>query len=254
MVINFGLGLSPYTGRLGHAAMNVLRVNQAFSPSSAFSVLTAKPAPSGQEAGVNPGSVTPSAAPPVTPTITSADGAAQAAVGAVSKPAVAGERGDTKPGRATAAAPDPAVLAQVRELAAIDRKVRAHEAAHAAVGGSLAGGASYSYVTGPDGVRYAVGGEVPVQFGQSPDPEVTLRNANQVRAAALAPADPSPQDYRVAAEALQIIQQARQDIALQLRDAQTAAAADKQGTAAIRAFGQEQRAVSESPPVIDQRA
>lgn len=39
---------------------------------------------------------------------------------------------------------------QVRELQSIDRNVKAHEAAHQAAGGGLAGAASFSYTRGPD--------------------------------------------------------------------------------------------------------
>ena len=49
---------------------------------------------------------------------------------------------------------------QVQELKARDREVRAHEAAHLAAAGSLATGVSFTYQRGPDGVQYAVGGEV----------------------------------------------------------------------------------------------
>ncbi len=105
---------------------------------------------------------------------------------------------------------------QVRELAATDREVRAHEAAHQAVGGSLAGAASFRFAIGPDGERYAVGGEVPIALiTVAEDPAATLRNAEQVRAAALAPAQPSNQDRNVAAQASQVIAQAQVQIALQ---------------------------------------
>ena len=104
--------------------------------------------------------------------------------------------------------------AEIAELASQDREVRAHEAAHAAVGGSLAGAPSFEYVRGPDGVSYAVAGEVPIKTGNVPgDPEATLRNAQIVQRAALAPAEPSPQDRRVAAEAAQLELQALQEIA-----------------------------------------
>jgi hypothetical protein len=94
----------------------------------------------------------------------------------------------------------------VRELASIDREVRAHEAAHAAVGGNLAGSPSFRFITGPDGQQYAVGGEVPISLEVVPqDPGATLRNAQQVQAAALAPAKPSTQDIAVAAAAAQLI-------------------------------------------------
>ncbi|MFT3931872.1 MAG: putative metalloprotease CJM1_0395 family protein [Spongiibacteraceae bacterium] len=104
---------------------------------------------------------------------------------------------------------------EIRELAVIDREVRAHEAAHQAVGGSLAGAASFRFAIGPDGKRYAVGGEVPITIATSDDPQLTIRNARQVRAAALAPAQPSAQDRSVASEAVQIIAQAQLDAALQ---------------------------------------
>lgn len=104
---------------------------------------------------------------------------------------------------------------EVRELAEIDREVRAHEAAHQAVGGSLAGAASFRFAIGPDGKRYAVGGEVPITIATSDNPQLTIRNARQVRAAALAPAQPSAQDRSVASEAVQIIAQAQLEAALQ---------------------------------------
>lgn len=100
---------------------------------------------------------------------------------------------------------------EIRDLAARDREVRAHEAAHAAVGGQFAGAPSYTYTRGPNGVRYAVAGEVPISLPQDPNnPEVTLRNAEQVRRAALAPAEPSAQDRRIAAVASQVAQQAQE--------------------------------------------
>lgn len=105
---------------------------------------------------------------------------------------------------------------QVRELAATDRTVRAHEAAHQAVGGSLTGAASFRFVTGPDGTRYAVGGDVPVLLTTvHDDPEASIRLAEQVRAAALAPAEPSNQDRAVAAAATQVIAEQQLQITLQ---------------------------------------
>jgi hypothetical protein len=105
---------------------------------------------------------------------------------------------------------------RVQELTKTDRKVRQHEQAHMAAGGSLVtSGASYEYETGPDGKRYAVGGEVGISLSEGRTPEETLRRARQIRAAALAPADPSPQDRRVAAMAGQMEMQAMQEIAAQ---------------------------------------
>ncbi|WP_228585939.1 putative metalloprotease CJM1_0395 family protein [Campylobacter coli] len=93
---------------------------------------------------------------------------------------------------------------QVRELQSIDRNVKAHEAAHQAAGGGLAGAASFSYTRGPDNQMYATAGEVPIRMQKGRTPEETIANARQVVAAAMAPADPSPQDYKVAANALKM--------------------------------------------------
>ncbi|MGM8228044.1 putative metalloprotease CJM1_0395 family protein [Cellvibrio sp. ARAG 10.3] len=91
---------------------------------------------------------------------------------------------------------------EIRELAARDREVRSHEQAHAAVGGKYAGSPVYEFVRGPDGVSYAVGGEVSIDTSPIPgDPEATIAKAQQIRRAANAPAEPSSQDRRVAAEA-----------------------------------------------------
>ena len=88
----------------------------------------------------------------------------------------------------------------VEQLRARDREVRDHEQAHARVGGPYAGEPSYSYQTGPDGKRYAIGGEVPIDVSPVPDnPEATISKMEVVKAAALAPAEPSGQDRRVAA-------------------------------------------------------
>jgi hypothetical protein len=107
---------------------------------------------------------------------------------------------------------------QVKELAARDREVKAHEAAHKAAGGGLTGPASFSYTTGPDGKRYATGGEVSVDTSKVPgDPQATLIKANQIRAAALAPAEPSGQDRKVAAQASQMAADARAEMTQQQR-------------------------------------
>ncbi|RKO64331.1 hypothetical protein CKA54_06275 [Campylobacter sp. P255] len=98
---------------------------------------------------------------------------------------------------------------QVRELEKIDREVRAHEAAHQAAGGALAGAASFGYTRGPDNKMYAIEGEVPIRMQKGNTPEETIANAMQVVAAAMAPADPSPQDYKVAANAMQMQNEAR---------------------------------------------
>ena len=92
---------------------------------------------------------------------------------------------------------------QVDQLKKTDQEVRAHEAAHKNTGGQYAGSASYSYTVGPDGKRYAIGGEVPIDVAPvEGDPEATIAKLDVVIAAALAPAKPSAQDRKVAAAAV----------------------------------------------------
>jgi len=105
---------------------------------------------------------------------------------------------------------------ELQELKARDREVRAHEQAHVSAGGGLVGGGpSYSKKTGPDGKQYAVGGEVQIDASEADTPEATIAKAQRVRAAALAPAQPSSQDHQVAAKASQMEAAARQKLAAQ---------------------------------------
>lgn len=119
--------------------------------------------------------------------------------------------------------------AQVAKLKQIDRQVRQHEQAHlAAAGGMATSGASYTYTKGPDGVNYAVGGEVSISVSPGRTPEETLRRAQTVRAAALAPADPSGQDRAVAAQATKMAMEARMEMAQQSKNENSAT--DTQGS------------------------
>ena len=109
--------------------------------------------------------------------------------------------------------------AVVAELQQTDREVRSHEQAHLAAAGGLARGVSFTYVTGPDGQHYAVGGEVSIDSAPaSGDPEATIQKAQQIRAAASAPANPSGQDRAVAAQAGAMEQAARQELAAEQRE------------------------------------
>ncbi|MEJ2619729.1 MAG: putative metalloprotease CJM1_0395 family protein [Candidatus Thiodiazotropha sp.] len=108
--------------------------------------------------------------------------------------------------------------AQVKELQQRDRQVRAHEAAHRAAAAGMASGGSYTYQTGPDGRRYAVGGEVSISASYSGSPQERLRQAETLHRAALAPADPSPQDRMVAAQAAAMASQARAEISAARRE------------------------------------
>lgn len=115
--------------------------------------------------------------------------------------------------------------AQVAKLKQVDRSVRAHEQAHAATGGSMAGAPSYHYTTGPDGNQYAIGGEVPISVPgvSSKNPEASIQQLRQVIAAATAPADPSSQDRAVAAQAQAAIATAQAEAAKQAADKTKAA-------------------------------
>lgn len=107
-----------------------------------------------------------------------------------------------------------AQLKELRDLKARDREVRAHEQAHQAVGGQHAGSVSYTYQRGPDGNQYAVGGEVSIDLSPvQGDPQATIEKMRTVRAAAMAPAEPSGQDRAVAAQAMQLMLQAQQELA-----------------------------------------
>lgn len=105
---------------------------------------------------------------------------------------------------------------QLQQLQQRDRVVRGHEQAHLAASGGLAmGGASFSYQLGSDGKQYAIGGEVRIDVSPGQTPQETLSKAQQIRSAALAPADPSPQDRAVAAQAAMMQLQANAELAQQ---------------------------------------
>jgi hypothetical protein len=105
---------------------------------------------------------------------------------------------------------------QVEKLKQRDQEVRTHEQAHIAAGGPyVRGGASYTYQQGPDKKSYAIGGEVSIDASSTGEPEKDVEKARVVQAAALAPAEPSPQDLKVAAEAQQMGAQAAAELAEQ---------------------------------------
>ena len=106
----------------------------------------------------------------------------------------------------------------VADLQARDTEVKAHEAAHQAAGGGLAGGASFSYQQGPDGKMYAIGGEVPISIKGGSTPQEQMANARQVQAAAMAPANPSGQDYAVASSARVMEMKAQQELKKQRQE------------------------------------
>lgn len=93
--------------------------------------------------------------------------------------------------------------------------MRAHEAAHKNAAGSHArGNAQFEFETGPDARRYAVGGEVAIDTAKvDGDPQATIQKAQTIRRAATAPAEPSGQDFAVAAKATRMESEARRELA-----------------------------------------
>ncbi|MEM9064605.1 MAG: putative metalloprotease CJM1_0395 family protein [Planctomycetota bacterium] len=106
--------------------------------------------------------------------------------------------------------------AQLDQMRDRDSEVRTHEQAHIAAAGELfRGGPYYEYASGPDGKRYAVGGRVSIDTSPGQTPEETIQKAARIRAAAMAPAEPSSTDRSVAAKADRMAAEARQELAQQ---------------------------------------
>ncbi|MBF0487026.1 MAG: hypothetical protein HQK98_02590 [Nitrospirae bacterium] len=104
---------------------------------------------------------------------------------------------------------------EIQKLKQRQQHVITHEMAHESVGGQYASAPTYTYTKGPDGKSYISGGEVSIDVSKAKTPEETVIKMRQVRASALAPSDPSPQDESVAQKASQIEAQAQQQIAQQ---------------------------------------
>lgn len=104
---------------------------------------------------------------------------------------------------------DQRVQRYTQELRMQEQKVIAHEMAHKTAGGQYAGAIRYQYTTGPDGRAYISGGEVSIDTSEANTSEETVRKMEQVKRAALAPQQPSPEDYSVASAATRAEQQAR---------------------------------------------
>ncbi|MCX7723824.1 MAG: hypothetical protein N2042_01075 [Thermodesulfovibrio sp.] len=86
----------------------------------------------------------------------------------------------------------------IQKLKQIENRGIAHKMAHKGVAGKYAGAVTYQYTRDPDGKLYITGGEVFLDTREERQPEDTIKKMEIIIAAALAPADPSPQDIRVA--------------------------------------------------------
>jgi SprA-related family len=92
---------------------------------------------------------------------------------------------------------------EIQRLQQVDRSVREHEQAHLRAARDLAvSRPTFQYERGPDGVQYAVHGEVNIDADISPgNAGDTVEKALKIQSAALAPNDPSPKDMRSAVQA-----------------------------------------------------
>lgn len=105
---------------------------------------------------------------------------------------------------------------RIAHLKKADAAIHTHETAHLNTAGAYArGGPTYEYERGPDGKHYAVHGEVPIDTSREIKPEDTVKKMRVVRAAALAPSNPSPQDLKVAAKASSTIVDAKKELGMQ---------------------------------------
>lgn len=101
----------------------------------------------------------------------------------------------------------------VQDLKKRDAEVRTHEQAHKTAGGQYAGSPAFEMTKGPDGQSYATGGHVNIDVSAIPDdPQATLNKMMQIKSAALAPAEPSAQDRKVAAKADMVAAAARSEL------------------------------------------
>ena len=118
-----------------------------------------------------------------------------------------------------------AELKLVSELKQADSEVKRHEMAHLAAAGGLAlSGANFTFRRGPDGINYAVAGEVSIDVAPVPgDPQATIQKMQKVKNAALAPANPSSQDVKVASKATSMAAKASADLMIQRAEEQARA-------------------------------
>lgn len=86
-------------------------------------------------------------------------------------------------------------------------EIYAHELAHKSAGGALAG--SIVIERNADGIPFAGHVDIKMPALNPNNPQKTINDANTVIRSAMAPFDPSDQDYRVAAQAQSIKMQAQ---------------------------------------------
>ncbi|PIR00350.1 MAG: hypothetical protein COV66_07065 [Nitrospinae bacterium CG11_big_fil_rev_8_21_14_0_20_45_15] len=144
----------------------------------------------------------------------------------------------------------------VQDLKARDQEVRAHEAAHKGAAGPYANGApTYQYQTGPDGKRYAVGGEVSIDVSPvANNPSATIQKAQTIRRAANAPQNPSSQDRAVAAQASRLEAEARKELQKQRAEEQTQKLQDIKGEGSATLGGLSSQTANPASSIADPSA
>ena len=108
----------------------------------------------------------------------------------------------------------------LQKLKSRDAKVRSHEAAHVMAAGGQASSPTYTYQTGPDGRRYAIGGSVDISIMTTGDGEADARRAKKAYRAAMATGEPSARDLQTATRAQSMSAKSMKDAAARYADAQ----------------------------------
>src|SRR5574344_538156 len=99
--------------------------------------------------------------------------------------------------------------AKVTQMKERDTEVKTHEKAHQSAGGQYASAPSYETEKGPDGKSYVTDGHVNISISKEKTADATIKKMQQVIKAANAPAQPSGQDLKVAAQAQQTLNEAQ---------------------------------------------
>jgi len=109
---------------------------------------------------------------------------------------------------------------EIASLKVRDSKVRQHEQAHLAASAGLnVSRAALTYQRGPDGVQYAVGGDVSIDTSHGRTAGENLVQGQKIINVALAPSDPSPSDRSAAAAGQSMVGQASAELLQQSRQA-----------------------------------
>jgi hypothetical protein len=139
----------------------------------------------------------------------------------------------------------PAEKRQLAELRRTDAAVRAHEQAHLNAGRELiTSGPNYTYTYGPDNKPYAVAGEVGIDTSPEQEAQANIDKGRRIQKTALAPADPSAQDFNVAASGKRLEAEGRKDLLSEQRS-------ETAGTNRLRAYTSSAVSEAGEPGTVD---